>query len=331
MRSFPQFKLALGLLLVLCPSIAAAKQTYYHILENDDSITLKYRWYDSFGTNRAISFDLDKNKIAEQHRQNIIYRPEIAFRYVYIELQKEARKINPRDARVRFRNLNNELQIEVKSGSDELSNQYLNQLLQKREQAFVEYLNMNYYDRYESPYGQLGVKPDHSRFVVESVTSLLPAAQAIYEQLDEESTSRMYVNLLLSWVQSIPYNTLQDRMTSNGSGYIPPTDVLTTNMGDCDSKTVLTASLLRSLLPQLQMVIVYLPNHALLGANLPHFEGEAMISRDGVDYLLLEPTGPAIMRVGVLGEETERYIANGMYTLERVPQNMDEVNQAFQG
>ncbi|MBE1300084.1 MAG: hypothetical protein GJ680_09290 [Alteromonadaceae bacterium] len=320
----------LPILLVLLSASGQTKQSYYHKEENDKNITLQYQWRDSFGTQRNIEFDLEKDKIAKQYRQNKIYRPEIAFRYVYIEMQKHARTINPRDARIKFRNFKNELQIEVKAENTELQNKYLNDLLVARENAFVDYLKQNYYDRYRSPYGQLGVKPDHTRFVAESVTSLLPAAQAIYEQLDEESTSRAYVNLLLSWVQSIPYNALQDRMTSNGAGYLAPTDVLTANIGDCDSKTVLTAALLRSLLPQLHMVMVYLPNHALLGANLPHFEGEAMISRDGIDSLLLEPTGPAIMKVGVLGEETERYIGNGMYVLEKVPQNLNEVNQELE-
>lgn len=312
-------KTRLFILLCIFAVGAQAKQSYFHKEESPDEITLKYRWTDSFGTARNLSFDLDKQNISRQYKQNKSYRPEIAQRYVYIQLQKEAQKINPREARVSFRPLGREIQINVVSDSENITNKWQNHLNNTQEKAFVEYLGMNYYDRYISPYGQKGVKPDHTRFVAESVKVLLPAAQAIYEQIDEDSTSRTYVNLLLSWVQSIPYDTLEDRMTSNGAGYLAPTDVLISNHGDCDSKTVLTAALLRSLLPKLQMAIVYLPNHALLAANLPHFDTEHVINEGGIEYVLLEPTGPAVMRIGRLGEETERHINSGMYTVDIVP------------
>lgn len=317
---FPQkLFILIGSCTLFCAPYIEAEQTYFHKNETATSIEMQYRWQDYFGTHRSLNFELDKTKIAKQHKSNRVYRPEIAQRYVYIELQRAAQKIHPKEARVKFTPRGNELQIKVTSSSDEIVNKWMTELTNTRETAFAQYLSDNYYSRYESPYGQRGVKPDHVRFVNESVTALLPAAQALYEQLDEDSTSRTYVNFILSWVQSIPYNTLEDRMTSNGSGYLPPSEVIITNQGDCDSKTALTAALLRSLLPNLHMAVVYLPNHALLGANLPHFDEETVINDQGIDYLLLDPTGPRLMKIGEVSDENARFINGEMYRLEKLP------------
>ena len=296
-----------------------AAQTYFHKEETNDSIDLRYRWQDYFGTHRSLAFRLNKSDIAKQNKQNKVFRPEIAQRYVFMELQRKAQKINPKEARVQFIPRRDELQIKVKSRSQQMVDKWMGELAIEREAAFNRYLEMNYYSRYESPFGQIGVKPDHIRFINEAVTALLPASQALYELMDEDSTSRAYVNMILSWVQSIPYNALEDRMTSNGAGYIPPSEVLLTNKGDCDSKAALTAALLRSLLPNLHMTLVFLPEHALLGANLPHFDGEEKVSDGGMDYLLLDPTGPSLMKVGEVSDETARYISNDMFRLEKLP------------
>lgn len=300
-----------------------AEQTFFDINESATTVDMKYQWRDYFGTQRTLEFSLDKKNISEQYSTNRIYRPEIAQRFVFIELQRAAQKINPKEARVKFMRRGSDVSFQVSSSSNELVSKWMNELSITKEAAFDRYLADNYYSRYESPYGQKGVKPDHKRFVSESVTALLPAAQALYEQLDEDSTSRAYVNVILSWVQSIPYNTLENRMTSNGSGYLPPSEVILTNKGDCDSKTALTAALLRSLLPNLHMAIIYLPEHALLGANLPYVEGEEKIVEGGIDYLLLDPTGPRLMKVGEISDKNARYIKGKMYRMEKLPGLLD--------
>lgn len=314
------------LLSSLCLSVAMqvrAEQSYFDINETPTGIEMKYRWEDYYGTQRNLEFVLDKKTISEQYSTNLIYRPEIAQRFVFIELQRAAQKINPKEARVKFMRRGSDVSFQVSSRSNDLVNKWMNELNIAKESAFDRYLAENYYSRYESPYGQKGVKPDHKRFVSESVTALLPAAQALYEQLDEDSTSRAYVNVILSWVQSIPYNTLENRLTSNGAGYLPPSEVILTNKGDCDSKTALTAALLRSLLPNLHMAIIYLPEHALLGANLPYVEGEEKIIDGGIDYLLLDPTGPRLMKVGEISDKNARYIAGEMYRMEKLPGLLD--------
>jgi len=296
-----------------------AEQAAFSRLETDQTYTFNYKWTDYFGTDRELTFDLDRKTLNDQFRHNKAYRREIAQRHVFIALQKQAQKVNPKQARIRLQRISNEIRISVRANNQTEQQNWLNTMLQAKEDAFDNYLHENHYARYQSPTGQQAVKPDHVRFATENIRVVLPAAQAIYEQIDQKGASRPYVNLLLSWVQSIPYNTLEDRLVSNGSGYAPPSDVIANNIGDCDSKTVLAAALMRSLLPNLSMVIILTPTHALLGANLPRRENEATIEVDGLEYLLLEPTGPAIMPAGVIGDISRYGIDSGLYTFEKVP------------
>lgn len=296
-----------------------AEQTAFSRQESDNAYTFNYKWTDYFGAARELTFDLDRKILNEQFRHNKAYRPEIAQRHVFIALQKQVQKVNPKEARIRLQRISNEIRITVRASSQTDQQQWLGKMLQAKEDAFDNYLYENHYARYVSPTGQEAVKIDHVRFAAENIRVVLPAAQAIYEQLEQKSSTRSYVNLLLSWIQSIPYNTLEDRLVSNGSGYAPPSDVIANNIGDCDSKTVLAAALMRSLLPNLSMVIILTPTHALLGANLPRRENEATIEVDGLEYLLLEPTGPSLMPAGIIGEVSRYGIDSGLYTFEKVP------------
>lgn len=308
------------IILVSFKSVSAfAAQTMFNKVIEEEVIRLQYEWDDHLGNARKFDLEFDKQVLADQFRQTKNYRPEIAQRFIYIAMQRERMKANPRDARIQLKQVGREIQFEVQSSSAEMRQRWMENMYKAQQSAFDQYLGDNYYTRYVGPMGERAVKPDHIRYVSENVQFLLPAAQAIYDQLDANTDSRVYVNLLLSWVQSIPYSVLQDRLTSNGSGYSAPMDVLTNNLGDCDSKTVLIAALMRSLLPKMSMVMIFLPNHALLGANLPHRENERTLELNGLKYLLLEPTGPALMRVGEIAPSSENYIGGGMYTYERVP------------
>lgn len=313
------FLLLLLVAVLFFPDVAVGQQQKFEKRDQGRNVQLTYEWRDHFEQSRSLSFELEKRQMSEQYRSQTNYMPDLAMRYVYISLMKHAQSINPRDARIRVNRVGQDLRVSVRSSSSEMVKKWQQDMQAHRESAFDEYLKQNHYTRFNTHMGEEAVKPDHMRYVRESLEVLLPLAQAIYDQLEEGTDSRDYVNLLLSWVQSIPYDRLENRATSNGAGYFSPIEVLNNNRGDCDSKTVLTATLMRTLLPNLSMVMIFLPNHALLGANLPMRETEQSIEIDGMQYLLLEPTGPAKFKVGEIGVMSANALAGGMYTHERVP------------
>ena len=306
----------LGLLLWLVSTAAVAQQTAFNRQENGESVTLDYQWTDQFDRQHQMSLSLSKESLNQSFNNNKHFSPKVAQRYVFLALKKAAMKVNPKEARVQLNMVGQNINVKVSSRSDNEIRKWQDKMALEQESAFDDYLTQNYYTRYQAPFGQKAIKPDHIRFANESVEGLMPVAQALYALIPPESSVREYVNLVLSWVQSIPYNTLENRLTSNGSGYSPPMKVISDNRGDCDSKSVLTAALLKALVPDIDLNMVFLNNHALLAAKLPHREGEQNITIGRSDFLLLEPTGPALLLAGQVGRRSESAIVGGQYTLE---------------
>jgi hypothetical protein len=294
-----------------------AQQLAFNKSKLNKEMSFNYTWSDHKEQTRDIAFALPLRQLNRQNHKKFI--PDLAQQYVYIELHKAARKIDPKEARVQIQNRGQNIHIQVTSRSDNLLNKWQRSMNQSQEKALDQYLQDNYYSHFRSHLGQKAVKPDHLRYISENTATLLPIAQAVYDRLPTNSETRAYVNLVLSWVQSIPYNELKNRLTSNGAGYLPPLSVVANNQGDCDSKTVLMASLIRSLLPNVNMTMVFLPNHALLGIVLPFRTNEQTLDVDGLEYLLMEPTGPAKIPLGEIASSSARYITGNMYSLEEVP------------
>jgi hypothetical protein len=94
--------------------------------------------------------------------------------------------------------------------------------------------------------------------------------------------------------------------------------VLTQNIGDCDSKTVLAASIVRAFLPNVPMRMIFLRNHALLAVSLNVDDGDETVVIDGIRYVLMEPTGPAKMTLGEIGVDSARAIGQGEFTTQPV-------------
>ncbi|MCC2617942.1 transglutaminase-like domain-containing protein [Aestuariibacter halophilus] len=307
------------LLAVLSHGNGFAKQLSFQRTPQENGVALRYVWQDHAGRQRELSFVLDNQELDKQFRNTVLYKPDVATRYLYIELLKHAREVNPREARVSVQRLGKDVRIVVKGRNETLREKWQDFMLTQQDVAFRDYLAIQYFVPWTNHMGQKGIKPDHIRYLQESRQILMPVAQAIYNMLEPGSNTRDYVNLLLSWIQSIPYNPLENRLTSNGAGYLAPVEVLLSNQGDCDSKTTLMAALMRSLLPRLRMELVYLPRHALMAAALSHREEEQTLQVGKSRLLLMEPTGPAPLPVGEISTQSASKLASGMVTHETIP------------
>lgn len=298
---------------------ALSEQTRFQKNKDPNFINLNYTWLDHQQQPRELAFSLSTDITQNQYRNQTDYKPEMAQRYVYVELMKQAQQVNPKEARVKLVHRGQRIEVSVTSRSRQMISKWQGLMAEKQESAFDQYLHDNHYTRFTNYMGQEGVLPDHIRYIQESRDIVLPVAQAIYDQLTEGSSTRDYINLLLSWIQTIPYDTLESRIGSSGAGFFSPVEVLVNNRGDCDSKATLTAALLRALLPNLSMAIVYLPNHALLAINLGIRSDEQNLDIRGAPHVLIEPTGPAQVTIGNTSQETARHLANGSYTYLLVP------------
>jgi hypothetical protein len=110
---------------------------------------------------------------------------------------------------------------------------------------------------------------------------------------------REQINWIMGFLQSIPYDTLQNRRTSNGSGFQTPYALLRTNRGDCDTKSVALLAILRSLYPTLPLSMIYVSEHAFVGIGIAQGPKDYALKLNNRPYVLADPTGPSQIPLGV--------------------------------
>ncbi|MDO6565762.1 hypothetical protein Q4561_01695 [Alteromonas sp. 1_MG-2023] len=306
------------MLLCLSPMAAYASQLSFDKTTSPTEIQFQYRWTDVQGNEQHIGFTLPRGALNIAPTMQTNYKPEIAQRYVMVSLQQEARKVDPRDAIVSVAQENEKINISVRSKKPDMADKIFAQLKTVQTTAYNDYLDKHYYTRFTTLFNQQAVKPDHLRYVAETYEALRPISEAFYDKIDRIENNRAYLQLLLSWVQSIPYDTLEDRVASNGSGFAPPLGLLMQNRGDCDSKAVLTSALVQAFLPSTSLIMVFLPNHALLGVAINAASEDEKLEVEGKTYVLFDPTGPALIPFGDISEDTKRYISTGRYQVETI-------------
>ena len=93
--------------------------------------------------------------------------------------------------------------------------------------------------------------------------------------------------------------------------YRRPLSLLGRNRGDCDSKVVLYLSLMKAAYPRLDSGIVQIKGHAYGALDI---SGDGRTIKVGKErWLVVEPVGPAVVPMGVLGGRSKRKSRLGRY------------------
>lgn len=145
--------------------------------------------------------------------------------------------------------------------------------------------------------------PNYAGIAAEALRDLHPVALAL-KSWTRGLSKRQSIARLLSFVQSIPYDELRDRETD--SGFLAPLSVIAQNRGDCDSKAVLFAALLRKLHPDTPVAMILLERHALLGIDIPAEKGDVTLKHQHRNWVLAEPVGPGLTALGKTGDQYRR-------------------------
>ena len=156
--------------------------------------------------------------------------------------------------------------------------------------------------------GRKGIVPDHIRHVEEYTDELKPIVDALGGATKDP---RIFGNKALAFVQNIPYEKralVKDR-------YRRPLSLIGRNKGDCDSKTVLYLSLMKSAYPQMSVAVVYIKGHAFGALEIEPKKGDKVIRKDGKKYVAVEPVGPKVARMGKVGPKSRRSLAVKRYRL----------------
>ena len=143
--------------------------------------------------------------------------------------------------------------------------------------------------------------------VVKKNAPLIKPLSLAFEKIASERRYRSpdIIGAALSFVQTAMYYKQPDPIfkEKHTGGVLPPITAVIVGWGDCDTKTGLLGSLLSNW-AQMRMVGVSVPGHYLMGALLIPEKGDLFLEYEGLQYVLIEPAGPAWLPPGQVGEET---------------------------
>lgn len=303
------------LILLYCVTYSAtAKQLHFSKVEKGDFYQFNYQWEDHQKKLQSIAFSLEKSALFNKFRNFRTYKPKLAARQVSNKIIRHLNKNPITNIQINYDKKVGS--ITVKGSDIALVNDTEEKILTLHSEFTQQYLQANWYHTFTTYDNIQAIKPDHVTFASLSADDLKPMKPLILETVSIQNI-RKATDHVLAFVQNIPYSTLNSRVESSGSGFNPPLKLLWENQGDCDSKVTLTAAILRSLMPRIKMVLIFIDNHALIGIDVLARADEVTITLDGTTYLLAEPTGPALLPLGTLNQTSELAIIQGQYTAEK--------------
>lgn len=300
---------------LLLPLELFAKQLTFNKEKTDDGYYFQYQWLDYTKSQQGISFTLNNESLFERFRNFKTYQNTYAQKTILRRIKKHMQKNPIAGVQISYRQQQDKFFVEARGRDSQKVSDAYQTLTTLEHEITQEYLKETYYQEFTNHTQTTGIKVDHVSIANDSVADLKPLKPLILDHVSIKNI-RKATNFVLGFVQNIPYSTLESRINSSGAGFNTPLKLLWENQGDCDSKMTLTAALLRALMPRIEMVMVFTEGHAFIGINVPAEAGELTIEHNGIKYLLGDPTGPALLPLGVLGADSELAINQGHYTAQ---------------
>lgn len=298
-------------LLLWCSGPVYAAQTDFQRIQQADQWLLSYTWQDKNDQEYAFHVSLPQQGLAQQRRMIRGYQPQ-----QLSAVQTRALRLAERDlpGKVSVQLLpssSGQVQWQVTGPQELLAT--AQQTLQKAvAEATSQFYHQRYLRRGQDNFGAPALLIDYPRVLDDSQALLEPVIHHFKEQLGTNPRlTADFINQVLSWVQTIPYKTLD--AVDRSDDFLAPGYLMYRNEGDCDAKTVLAATILKGAFPDLKLAIVILPQHALLGLVTKdrNLTGRQTMIRDQT-FLLAETAGPAILPLGEVADNTERLLKQGI-------------------
>ena len=295
----------LALLLLSAPAMGREMkpdQTVYATTQDGSGEAVHAEWVEPDGTQRQLDFHLPAQSLAPQTRRITPPSP-VEVQHVGMQAAQAEADRTPAGVHIQLRPLPNGVDARANgpAGAD-LSGSMQRVMAAYRVAANTAVLDAGF--RFRTP---TLAEPDFPRLVREHGALLRGAAAEIARQT-ASLPPRARVQLLISFLQSLPYETLVHR---GETAMRTPSGVLADDRGDCDAKSVTLAALLTVVAPELGTALIYDEEHAFLGATLPPQPGDAAFSVGGRTYVALEPVGPGWFPVGQISPKSQSILRSG--------------------
>ena len=315
-RTFILAQIVVFMILAICSfsHYSQAQQSSFSKANRSHNTEFTYNWRHQ-NSEYQLSFAIDTTTLYAMPPSPPNYSQKVFQDNIYRKVMSAASKIDATLANIDIKKNHTGLSFNVSSRHPKQAQLILDKLKVVHDQAQDDYWRDNFFVKYNSPTGADGIRHDHAKYTSLSSASLSPIVKAISNLQSNPNDSREFIQIALGWIQSIPYNRLEDRLSSNGAGFVSPRDLIMQNQGDCDSKSTLMAALIKAYNQNIDVQMVFLPEHALLAVNVSAESNEMTIRYKGDEYVLLEPTGPAQLSIGKVADTTKSSLHKRQFDL----------------
>jgi hypothetical protein len=288
--------------LVALASGAEAQQLEFKRVSRSGDELLSYRWRDYLRQEHSVAFTLTRQAIREAEDSFAQYSLQGMWHVAEQDLRDEVAHFGD-GARINIKRTSDGLRWTVESRPQDLDR------LTRKVEARLKKSQHDYLAKHlRRLVGKRRIIVDFAAATIAQQAPLRAVARALGDVPDAPTDDRGRVALALSFFQEIPYATLDDEQRQGGD-FLPASALLAENRGDCDSKAVALAAVLRSFTRFRKLAVVTMPGHAILGVEMPAEPGDATVRQGGRSYVALETAGPTIFPVGRVGPIATKYLA----------------------
>jgi hypothetical protein len=296
-----RFGAALAALLLFTSDVQAQQLDFKRVSRSGDEL-LAYRWRDAEKQEHRVAFTLTRQAIHEAEASFAEFSLEAMWPIVERDLQEEVQRFGD-GAEIDIRRGSDGLHWQLKARDShslgELSRRVEERVAKSKQAYLARYLRRMA--------GGRRVLVDFAAATAALQGPLRAVARALGDVPNGANDERARIALALGFFQEIPYTTLDDKQRQGGD-FLPAPALLAQNRGDCDSKAVALAAVLRTLIHFRKLAVVTMPGHAILAVEMPARPGDTTIRQGGRSYVALEPSGPALAPVGHVGAYTAKYV-----------------------
>lgn len=263
-------------------------------LAKADPFAFHQEWVDHAGQPRAMNLSISEGRVRQALTDGRdLHNYEGIFRELIAQAKVMAMDLSTSTAKVRVtrRDMGYDINYQYREGHKQEAMAIGGKIQAFIDGAYDDLRSVTYY-RQDKESRTLVI--DYND-IVGDFRDVFIAVDRYFRATDVGKTDYEKINDRLIFLQSIPY----DDMLKSDFDLNTPIRMLAENVGDCESKQVFMAGLLRQLFPNRDVQLVTLPSreHIVLALQVPDAPSPQNYGKDGRRYVILDATGPAFARV----------------------------------
>jgi hypothetical protein len=299
---FKRVALACVIFSCMASPLVIADQLEYKKTLVGDATQLTFRWKDRNEKNRGIIISvLNEDVSVHINDPKMKIKPQDIEGLLFSSVNKRAQEMSTEGYLIEIKKEGTTILI---NGTGPQADE-LNKRIKSVENANTDALSLLAKNSYFTLDGG-SIRLDYKKIVTGSAEILSPIANYLRP---EGADFRRTIESYLPFLQTIPYDKLDG---SEDFGLYTPMHMLLTNRGDCESKQLALATMIRSQFPDTPLIGIGLVDHMLLGVAMTPQASDQTLMHKGKLYVLMDATGPKVSNIGELSSLEITRIRQGL-------------------